>query len=345
MNKMNKNKPNLKQAFTKQLTPNADYNSFQQNISPAFELIGTDQDKQKFCAIINTIAESETGRKTLEIAAKAGYKLKMEFAFGSNGGTSKSKKLIVLSPLEKLEVLMGVLVHEARHAGQFERGELDSENTARPRNYDLKSELMKYRATEADAQAAAAQALWELVEKGNMDPFRALARVSPEITDPFTKAGYQEPEAYQNGRARTAAFLGWYDNAAIKTAYEQAYTVDVITLHIDQGLEKQDHYNQKADAHEIIAQTCVDEKGKCYFTDKPEIIAQGKFVDLNPKTKAFLTDYFKDYSQRTGQKPDQSLISLPVRENIPFVNNFLHKSTSAKMNIVDLIVKNNNIQK
>ena len=342
---MAKNKLSLKDAFDSQAPATVAGNeSLKQNISPAFELIGTDSEKERFCHLINTIAASETGRKTLETASKAGYKLKMEFAFGSNGGTSKSKKLIVLSPFEKPEVLMGVLVHEARHAVQFENGILDSEDLTKPRDFNIKSELMKYRATEADAQATSAQVLWEILEQGDMEPFRAFARVSPEIANRFVRATDSDENAYSNGKARTEAFLGWYDNEQIKTAYEKGYTVEVMKNHAEEGSENQDNYNKTASAKEIIAQTCVGENGKCYFTENPEIISQGKFVDISMSTKNFLVSYFQDYSQKTGKKPDKSFEGLPTRTDSPFSVPTPAKASSA-LNVINVLTKYNNFQK
>ncbi|MGD9638661.1 MAG: DUF6782 family putative metallopeptidase [Alphaproteobacteria bacterium] len=255
----NKNSPSLKKALSQESGSNE--SSFKQNITPAFEFL-TDNPKEiaKLCDIINIIATSKTGKETLEIASKAGYRLNMEFAFGSNGGTSKSKKLIVLDPFTSNDKLAGVLIHEARHAGQFERGELDSEDTTRPRNYSIKSELMKYRATEADAQATAAQALWEIWDNGDMAPFRAFASVSPEIANRFADAVSNDEKALTNGEARTQAFLGWYDNNKIKTLYEQGYTVNVMKEHQESGIESKDTYSDEITAQEIINQICRREE-------------------------------------------------------------------------------------
>lgn len=126
--------------------------NFKQNLDVPIKIIAESaKNKTGLTSIINRLAKSETGKETLETMAKAGYSIKYEFMFGANGGTSKSKKMVVLNPQFTEEQLVGVLAHEARHVGQFERGELDSEDISRPRNYDIKSEIMKYRATEADA--------------------------------------------------------------------------------------------------------------------------------------------------------------------------------------------------
>ena len=43
----------------------------------------------------------------------------------SIAGCSKDNKVIILNPVSQDDVLVGVLAHECRHAGQFERGEYD----------------------------------------------------------------------------------------------------------------------------------------------------------------------------------------------------------------------------
>lgn len=146
--------------------------SFFDTPAPAipFEIIGDKITQARISKMINRIAASQTGRDVLETACKAGYAVGMEFVLGCNGGCSKEKKLIILNPLSKDEELIGVLVHEARHAGQFVRGEYDASDDKRPRKETLKTQIMRTRAVEADAQATAVQALGEMMEAGDVTP-------------------------------------------------------------------------------------------------------------------------------------------------------------------------------
>lgn len=68
--------------------------------------------------------------------------------------------------------MIGVLVHEARHAGQFVRGEYDASDDKRPRKETLKTQIMRTRAVEADAQATAVQTLGEMMEAGDVTPLQ-----------------------------------------------------------------------------------------------------------------------------------------------------------------------------
>jgi hypothetical protein len=322
---------NLKQAFfsAKQTeTPQKGMNSNSEIMG--LNLIGAKKDQDKLASIVNRLAKSETGKKTLETMAEAGYGLKMEFLFGANGGTSKSKKLVVLNPQFTEEQLVGVLAHEARHVGQFERGEIDSEDMSKPRNYDIKSEIIKYRATEADAQATCMQALWELFEKDDIGPLRAFSKQSPEIADAYTKATYQE-NATTNGVARTAAFNAWYDNDKIKEAYEKGYQINVMEMHWEKGLDKKDTYDKSVNPEDVVSQICVKEDGTNYYTDDPKQIGEGKFVDIAYNTKEFLDDYFSKTKEVKGLKCDKSYKTLEVRPmpigDIPYESTLKSKKT------------------
>ena len=83
-----------------QSVPVSESDSLKQNLKPPFKIVGDKNTQLRITEMINQIVESETGRKTLEIASKAGYTLGMEFGFGCNGGCNKEKKNIEF--LEKL---------------------------------------------------------------------------------------------------------------------------------------------------------------------------------------------------------------------------------------------------
>ncbi|MCQ2915007.1 MAG: hypothetical protein MJ247_07430 [Alphaproteobacteria bacterium] len=254
----------------------------EQLIDPPFEIQGSEQEKNRIVNMINQIAISETGKQTLEIASNAGYKLGMEFIFGCNGACSKEKKIIVLNPVSKDDVLIGVLAHETRHAGQFERGEYDASDDKRPRNETLKSNIMRTRAVEADAQATAVQILGEMMENGNEKPLIEFCRQPDNqfIGKAFSNALYEEGALY-NGSARTAAFLAWYENKPIMKAYDQAYQVDMMEHREESGANKVDTYKKIETPEKIVKDLCLDNKGECYFKANPEVLGQGKFVEVD----------------------------------------------------------------
>ena len=274
----------IKQAFEQSVPVSAE-SGLKQNLSQPFEIVGDENTQRRITNMINQIAESETGRQTLEIASKAGYKLGMEFAFGCNGGCNKENKNIVLNPVSKDDVLVGVLIHECRHAGQFERGEYDASDDKRPRNETIKTNVMRTRAVEADAQATAVQALGEMMEKGNEEPLFAFCRQPDNraIGKAFEYALYGE-NALQNGQARTAAFLAWYENEPVKKAYDEAYQVEMMTRREERGDNKTDTYAVSQSAAKIVKDLCLNNDGSCYFTEDPKVLESGHYVAVNKES-------------------------------------------------------------
>jgi len=273
--------PKLQQDFERSI-PVSEADSLKQNLNPPFEIVGDKNTRLRITDMINQIVESETGRRTLEIASKAGYKLGMEFGFGCNGGCNKEKKNIVLNPMSKDDVLVGVLIHECRHAGQFERGEYDASDDKRPRNETIKTNVMRTRAVEADAQATAIQALGELFEKGNSGPLFAFCRqeANRAIGEAFERALYEE-NALNNGKARTAAFLAWYENEPVKKAYDEAYQVEMMKRREARGDHRMDTYAVSQSAAQIVKDLCLNNDGSCYFSADPKVLESGHYVAIH----------------------------------------------------------------
>ncbi len=268
---------------------------FKQEISPAFEIVGDKKSKARITEMINQLSKSETGRQTLEIASKAGYTIGMEFAFGCNGGCSKENKHIVLNPVSQDDVLIGVLAHEARHAGQFERGEYDASDDKRPRNETILTNVMRTRAVEADAQATAVQALGELLENGNEAPLFAFCRQqdNASIAKAFQYALY-DMKALQDGTARTAAFLAWYDNEPVKKAYDEGYQVEMMARRQKRGDHKTDTYALSQSASEIVKDLCLNNDGSCYFSEDAKVLESGHYAAVNKDSSEKIIDMIKN---------------------------------------------------
>ncbi len=280
----------LQQKFNS-FIPEQEYGDLKQNLNPPFEIVGDEKTKKRITRMINQIVVSETGRKTLEIASKAGYQLGMEFAFGCNGGCNKENKNIVLNPVSEDDVLVGVLIHECRHAGQFERGEYDASDDKRPRNETIKTNIMRTRAVEADAQATAAQVLGEIMEAGNDEPLFAFCRQIDNY--PIAKAfqnALRNESALKDGTARTAAFLAWYENEPIKKAYDEAYQVEMMTRREKNNTNRSDTYSVSQPASRIVKELCLNNDGSCYFSDNPKILETGHYVEVNRQTAAKIKD-------------------------------------------------------
>ena len=272
----------LQQDFAPSVSVKENEGSLRQNLQPPFEIVGDKSVQERITDMINQIVESETGRQTLEIASKAGYRLGMEFAFGCNGGCNKENKNIILNPVSKDDVLIGVLIHECRHAGQFERGEYDASDDKRPRKETLKTNIMRTRAVEADAQATAAQALGEMMEKGNEEPLFAFCRQPDNraIGKAFEYALYED-NALQNGHARTAAFLAWYDNEPVKKAYDEAYQIEMMQRREKRGDHKEDTYSVSQSAVQIVKEICLNNDGSCYFSESPKVLESGHYAAVD----------------------------------------------------------------
>jgi len=255
-----------------------------QNLSVPFKIDGDAETQAALVDMINRIAVSKTGREVLETAAKAGFTLSMEFMLGANGGCAKESKKIVLNPLSKQEELIGVLIHESRHAGQFERGEYDASDENRPRTETLKTAIMRTRAVEADAQATAAQALCEMMDAGDVEPLRAFARAphNATIAKAVDRALY-DPESLNNGSLRTAAFLAWYDNTDVVELYDQYYQIDMMNRRAEKGLNGADTYAVSMSPAKIVADLCLDSEGKNYFTEDPAILGTGVYAAVTVK--------------------------------------------------------------
>lgn len=305
----------LQQAFA-QSVPAAESGVLKQNLDTPFNITGDDKTRRRITDMINQIVVSETGKQTLEIASKAGYSLGMEFSFGCNGGCSKENKKIVLNPVSKDDVLVGVLVHECRHAGQFERGEYDACDDRRLRSETLMTNVMRTRAVEADAQATAAQVLGEMMEAGNEEPLFAFCRQpdNRSIGAAFERALYK-PDALQDGTARTAAFLAWYENEPIKRAYDEVYQFEMMKRRAERGDTRGDSYANSESASKIVKDLCLNNDGSCYFKEYPKVLESGHYVSVHPDVSERINELMKTVP--SARKSVENILPFTRRERQP----------------------------
>ncbi len=289
--------------------------ALEQHLDTPFNLDGMSySDQIKVTKMINLVADNapQKGKPLLELAAKSGYSIAMEFAIGSNGGCSKKEKRIVLSPLEQFDTLVNVLTHECTHVFQYGNGAMDFENRENPREIDIKSEIMQSRAAEAGAQAAACEIAWEIFDNGEIGPYRAFNKCSKDIAEAYASASYAEG-ATEDGTAKTAAFLAWYDNNPIKFSYESSYQIAVMEEHKETNTDNLDTYSKKISGTETIATMCLDIDGKNFFKAEPSILEEGKYIDVADDTKQALIELFAHREAKHGLKPDASIDELPNR--------------------------------
>lgn len=285
------------------------------------KLNGSKNEKRRLISLINTIANnSPTGRKILEAAAEAGYTFGFECQLRSYGFCVPSEKRICLNPISNDAELTTTLVHEARHAQQFTNGVPDKFCT-----FDIATELKLHRATEADAQAAAAQTALEIrasTKDGTVwNAFeRSDGSIARSVYIPPLSASVDSVVA-AGDRNMQKAFKGWFKDKQIVDAYEESY----LYTHLI-GIERQHKAKDKEayfadrsfEGHktsaEILNMVCLNDNGKCYFSDNISI------MDLTPnmcgicqETRDAADAFFREREQATGKTPDTSYKDLPDR--------------------------------
>ena len=183
-------------------------------------------DKPRMVALVNRLAKSPCGLETLQIAADNGFK----FSFFDDGvrccgACDEAGHWVRLNPRESDAKLVGTLCHECRHAGQFVRGAHEAFGVM-----DVRSELMCFRAMEADAQTYAITACKELQLQGDRSPYNVFADRYPEIEEAF-RASYDK-HGKVNHDVMTDTNESWYDQIRTKTVYEEAYQIEPMTKEI-----------------------------------------------------------------------------------------------------------------
>ena len=274
-----------------------------------------EEDRERFAKIAGTLIASQFGYDTLKIASDLGYR----FGFVESGDKiagfcDSSKKVIALSPDAPDDYLVGVLAHEARHAGQHDR---DADANIEKDN--VKTQVMFERACEADADAAFARSTYELKEKGFTKPFAYLEKSRPDIAKAFEENAIKYGS--DSDEAMTAAFKAWYGSERIKDAYDKAYLIDRMLDINEKGMLHWLDFSKDKSPETIVKKTCATEKGFWgwrgnYFNEKPKILETESFLGISQEAKDFLTKIFK-WRAKNGLSQDKSFDSIPVRKVKP----------------------------
>ncbi|MCK5295585.1 MAG: hypothetical protein KAJ75_01725 [Alphaproteobacteria bacterium] len=292
------------------------------NTDTSITLLGDEKDIANLKSLIDRSAKSELAREGMEIAGKGGYTLEYAHVEGAAGECTKDGKFITLSPHITENSSMYMFAHEIRHAGQFERGADEDFGIE-----TVKSEIIKFRASEADAQTAAVGVCYELALKGDKFPILCMKRDDVKVVEAFEKAA-AEKGGVESGKAQTEAFKGWYDNDKVKQVYEMIYEVEDMHKALREGTSGDRPYDKVLTGEQVVAKLCFDSKKGNYFTDNPKILESDKYVDIGKTTLTFFKNYFKEREDRTGKAPDKSIDELPVRGH--YGNNKLAKTTAKR---------------
>lgn len=276
-----------------------------------FQISGSAQEKRRLVSLVNRVARSSPfGRSVLEKAAKGGYSLSFETRNGTViGSCCEVKKAISLDPVYSDDRLISTLTHESRHAGQFING-ADSEFGKRT----VKSEIMYYRAMEADAQAVAAVTTLEMKGRGEGRPWGKLKKDSSFVTDALKYAEEHIAEPRATNGLLSAAFKGWYDDVMIKEVYENSYIASTMDEIMKNRKEAENPYDRRETSKNIVNMICDGVDG-CYFKNEPDILENKNFLDISSSTLSKAMHYFSVRKMRTGKDPDSSLDALPVRQS------------------------------
>ena len=288
---------------------------YDKNAKPVVDIDMTEckpEHQPRMIALVNRLAKSPCGLETLQIAAENGFK----FSFFDKGvrccgACDEAGHWVRLNENESDDKLIGTLCHECRHAGQFVRGAHEAQGVM-----DIKSELIVFRAMEADAQTYGITACKELALQGETGPYETFKKRYPEIEKAFDTA-YQK-EGKVNHNVMTATFEGWYDQLRTKTVYEEAYQIEPMTKEIydlQQGKKPTLFYDkQSMGAEEAVAMAGWTKNGNYYVND-PKRLESGKFLDVAQATMEDFNDFFRMRKELTGMEPDKSIKDLPVRPN------------------------------
>ena len=299
----------LQQVFSKDF-----FDKYDPVVEPVVQIDMTEckkEDQPRMIALVNRLAKSPSGLETLKIAEENGFKFSF-FEPGVNccGACDEAGHWVRLNPNETDDKLVGTLAHECLHAGQFVRGAHEAFGVM-----DVRSELIAFRAMEADAQTYAITSCKELALQGETGPYNTFKKRYPEIEKAFDTA-YKAAGNQITHDVMTETFEGWYDQLRTKTVYEESYQIEPMLKEIydlKQGKEPTLFYNkQKMSAEEAVAMAGWTKDGN-YYTKDPKRLESGKFSDVAEQTMGDMRDFFKLRKELTGMECDPSLDTIPVR--------------------------------
>lgn len=281
-------------------------------VSPAVDipLEGSQKQQEKLVAVVNEMCKSPAGKMILEQAVEAGYSLKFDpeaAKEGIYGYADPCDCVCALSSRNTLEENIVTMAHELRHAYQF-GFEITEKVTCT--THDTKTKLHLDKTMEADAESFGCLVAWELKEVGRHKCWDAFAADFPEVSEPFEKKMAETKDVNQ---ARTAAFLGWYDNADRRDSYDDTFLQELKDCK-PSVLKKS---LKSIPAADMIAEFCCDPgQTKPYFTADPAILEQGKFVTVYEDVKDEIVKYHEKRNKLPGRVPDKSIEKLETQARL-----------------------------
>ena len=269
-----------------------------------FKLQGTREEQKRMTMIIDEVANnSPFAKEILEKAANAGYTLSLTHLGNAVGSTNGNAKTIMLQESASSEKLMSTLIHESRHAQQYENG-VDYEFFS----LNVKSEIMVRRAMEADACACAAFGVTQMKENGMGGAYFTYSDEKPDL---FKSLEEGRKQGGDKGALR-GAFDAWYKDTNQKAAYENLYlTQPMRRAEHDWNFMFMDFYKD-VKSEDVIDKICAF--GDTRYFDGKVTLEDKKYLEISERTKEIADKFFKLREDMQFTKPDKSYEELPTRQ-------------------------------
>ncbi|MCQ2913873.1 MAG: hypothetical protein MJ247_01605 [Alphaproteobacteria bacterium] len=270
---------------------------------------GDEQHRCRIAKLVNDAYEnSPIAREILESAHKGGFSIAMESTPGICGYTSNEDKLICLNSAMSDHENFSTLIHEARHAQQLQVfPECDKFGS-----FDIKSEIMIERATEADAQAISLAACAEVYNKtGDNSYIIGFKDHDPIISGAFFAAGEKGSKEVSDKQIQ-AAFNAWYKETEIVQSYEEGY----LSSRMHYSMSTKDYekypYSEHLESENIVQAICKNGKGECYWADDLTILTDREKTFVHEDTIKDIKKYMKAREKDTGIEPNEDYKDLKV---------------------------------
>lgn len=307
------NKSNLKQALEKTRSSAAGGKHPVSYDEPAveIEICGGKKAVGKMTAVINEMCKSPAGKMILELAADEGYDLCFDpetVRSGQMGYTSPGEMSCALNPNNTLEQNIATLAHELRHVYQYSFPFTENISCV---SHDTRTNLHRERTMEADAEGYCCLVAWELKEQGLDGCWNTMAAEFPSVTSPFEKTLKETGDINQ---ARTAAFLGWYDDSVRRNTYDEPYAQELEEMKAGGMHKKLKSVNVKK---MIEAYCCDPDQTDSYFTQDPAILNSGKYLALYADVKERIEKKHNKLTQANGTAADKTIAGLSAEQRPP----------------------------
>lgn len=248
-------------------------------------LYGDASEKRKLTIILNKLKKIPTGKKTLENLAEYGTVVSLEAMSSAWGGFYPKGNRIFLSSTAKNDKLCSTLVHEARHATQYQRKE--NKDLLRS-DYDLETQIRLERSEEADAQVFAYQAVSEWASTGDQRPFQEFYAVYPKTCNLYHHQKATQKFKDGTDKSRAVLFRTFFEDDERVASYENRYMNNDALSDFADCMNGKPTSVKKRDAHlttgQIAAITCGE-----YMADYDTFLHSDKAMGVKLKTKDILS--------------------------------------------------------